>query len=328
MNTRTELLRPTRLLAPALAALTMTGCVFDSPYWGQSFSSTTASIPIQTWTTDKTRVVKIECHKASHAGLYPWGGPESWVHVVDITPSANASYDPKSGVVYSAGTPRVLPASCWHADAAYTPPKYTTALRATQLTASGSTTVYRVFDAAGLECLGREIGKGQSWFAWLSKSCALTYSGSTTLIPYVKIVTDTLGAAASASASMSLVASDFPARLKLDDERARWLADVFAGQRRDDPWAAGMEARLRNAYDVVVPDGTQLMDVACRATLCRVEVVHKDGLAQERFVQALAPSGLFSNDGHRGFAVHAGGKGGLSSVYYLAREGQGLPAPK
>jgi hypothetical protein len=188
MKTKPTATRTVATLALAAVTLTLTGCVFDSPYWAQTFDNTTSVVPIQTWTTDKTRDVKIECSQAYHGGLQPAFGPEDWHFVTNLTPSQSASYDPMGAMVYSAGKTMALPASCWYADTAYSPPKYMTALKASQLTASGTTTVYRVFDSAGLECLGREIGKGKSWFAWLSKNCALNYSGSSTALPWVRII--------------------------------------------------------------------------------------------------------------------------------------------
>ena len=319
-----------RLATASICALLMTGCVFDSPYWAQTFATTTTTVPMQTWTTDKTRTVKIECSQASHAGLYPWGGPEVWNLVTNITPSTNASYDPLNGVVYSAGKSMSLPAACWHADGAYSPPKYMTALRATQLTASGSTQVYQVFDAAGLECLGREIGKGKSWFAWINKGCALTYSGSTTPIPYVRIIATNLGAAAMAAPAPMARAAALPDAEQTaglaQDKQTTLLAKTFEGEGRDAAWAAPLEASLRAAFDKARPKGTELIGLDCRSSLCRVVVSHQDALAQLRFAAAMGPLGLFSNDGQRGAAVHSADAGAvIRSSYFIGRDGQTLP---
>jgi hypothetical protein len=316
------------LAAASVGGLLLTGCVFDSPYWAQTFATTTTAVPIQTWTTDKTRNIKIECSQASHAGLYPWGGPEVWTLVTNITPSTNASYDPLNGTIYSAGKLMSLPAACWHADGAYSPPKYMTALRATQLTASGSTQTYQVFDAGGLECLGREIGKGKSWFAWITKNCALTYSGSTTPIPYVRIIATDLGMAAMAAPApmaRALPAPTDKTTAPAPDTQTALLAKAFAAEPVDAAWAAPLEARLRAAFDKAHPAGTELNGLACRSSLCRVEVAHVDATAQWRFAAAMGPLGLFSNDGRRGAVAHGGEGDALTSVYFIAREGQELP---
>ncbi len=317
--------RLSRSFATLAVAVTLGGCVFDSPYWAQTFATTTASIPIQTWTTDKTRTVKIECSKSYHGGLYPFGGPEVWTLVTNITPSTNASYDPMSGVIYSAGKSMVLPAACWNADNAYSPPLYMTSLRATQLTSSGGTQTYFVFDPAGLECLGRENGKAKSWFGWISANCAMTYSGSTTQLPYVRIIANALGSGVSA-ASVVEAPSALQSR-RSDEPTAAELLQRLTGETQDASWAPVMEARLRGAFDSVMPEGTQLMETSCRATLCRAEVLHQDTKAQLRFVAALAPLGLFSNDGQRGVMQHSEEAAGLRATYYVAREGYSL-APR
>jgi hypothetical protein len=220
----------------------------------------------------------------------------------------------------------VLPAACWNADGAYSPPLYMTALRATQLTAGGSTTVYRVFDPAGLECLGRENGKGQSWFSWLSKGCALTYLGSFAAIPYVKIIANAEGAAALAapSASTALRAAPSSRVAPAAPVSGVALGKAFDAETIDTKWATAKEARLRVAYDTVHPEGTTLLEAACRSTMCRVEVLHNDAAAQERFVAALAPAGLFSNDGSSGAMVQRAEGRALRSTYFIGREGADL----
>ncbi len=317
--------RLSRTLATLAVAATLGGCVFDSPYWAQTFATTTTSIPIQTWTTDKTRTVKIECSKSYHGGLYPFGGPEVWTLVTNITPSTNASYDPLSGVIYSAGKSMVLPAACWNADNAYSPPLYMTSLRATQLTSSGSTQTYYVFDPAGLECLGRENGKAKSWFGWISANCGMTYSGSSTQLPYVRIIANALGSGV-APASVSDVPSTLKAR-RSEESTVAELSQRLTGETPDASWAPTMEAKLRGAFDTAMPEGTQLMETSCRATMCRAEVLHRDAKAQTRFVAALAPLGLFSNDGQRGVMQHSEEASGLRATYFIAREGHSL-APR
>ncbi len=305
------------------AAAFLSGCLFESPYWAQTFATTTTPIPIQTWTVDKTHNVKIECSQAYHGGLQPAFGPEVWLPVTDIVPSTLPSYDTNGAAIYSAGVKLSLPAACWYADGAYSPPKYMSALRATQLTSSGSTTTYRVFDLTGLECVGRENGKAGSWFSWLSKNCAKTYSGSSTLLPWVKVIANGPGAAAmsrSLPASAAMQAFSAPTNTVTADS----LNKRFQSEVTDLKWATPEQTRLRNSYDTVSPAGSMLLDLGCRSTLCRIEVSHVDGIAQERFVAALAPLGLFSNDGISGMVFHQGSKAELRSVYFIAREGHDL----
>ena len=322
--------RSSRTLRVALAlgaCATFSGCLFDTPYWAQTFATTTTSIPIQTWVTDKTVAVKIECSKAYHGGLYPFGGPEVWTFVTNITPSGNASYDPANGVIYSAGKMQVLPSACWHADGAYSPPLYMTALRATQ----GSSSTFFVFDAAGLACLGQKIGQGRSWFTW--SGCELKYSGSSTAIPYVRVIAGAPGAMATGSMSSAAPAVESAKTVSAEVLKSRREAQPDAallGQRLgtesvDASWASPMEASLRAAFDTASPEGSQLLETSCRSTMCRVDVMHADAAAQMRFAAALAPQGLFTNDGQRGFMQQTqDASGSLRSTYFIAREGHHL----
>ena len=312
---------PVRAALIALTTLPLTACLMDSPYFGQTFSSTTSEVPIQTWTTDKSRLVKIECSKAYHGGLYPAFGPETWLPVADVTPSSQPSYDPNGLAAYSAGVRQALSADCWHADGAYNPPKYMTALRATQQTASGSTTVFRVFDAAGLECLGREIGKARSWGGWISPGCALNYSNSSTPLPWVKIIATSQGAASMAMARpLSLKSAPTTTALTADE-----MARVHADEPYDEAWAAAMEKRLTEAFHDANPQGSALLSASCRHTMCKVEVLHADAQAALEFAEALAPYGLYSGDGEHGQQYDFRSDKGSGTVYYLARDAHRLP---
>lgn len=333
MNTSPDFRRPgsvpriPTLRAALVAAISvpLTACVLDSPYFGQTFASTTTAIPIQAWTGDNNRTVRIECSKAYHAGIYPWGGPEVWLPVADLTPSAVPSYDPNGGVTYSAGIKQALPAACWYADNAYTPPKYMTALRATQLNANGSTVTFRVFDAGGLECKGREVGKSRSWTGWVNAGCALTYSNSTTLLPWVRISSNTLGVAAMAAAAPTALTRKGEPPSSMNGPGADEMARAFDSEATDKTWAEGMQHQLLLAFSQTHPEGTDLQSASCRQTMCQVIVVHDDEAALGRFAAALAPYGLYSGDGQRGRRYDLATRAGLGAVYYLARDDHSLP---
>ena len=171
-----------RIVGVTAALLTLNGCLLTSPYWNQQFSSHTAVVPLQAWTTDKTKQVKFECAKAFHGGLYPSAGTASWVHISTVGPQQQSLKDSFGAKVYGAGKKTALPASCWRQDPGNS--VWYAAVRATQASTSG-TVSYQNFNKAGLECLGQKNGKATSWFGWIGKGCVATYSGSTTPIPYV-----------------------------------------------------------------------------------------------------------------------------------------------
>lgn len=171
-----------KLAGVATAVASLNGCLMTSPYWNQELSSHTDEVPLQSWTTNKNFIVKYECAKAYHGGLYPSPGSAVWVQIDTVNPTQQSLKDSFGAKVYGAGIKRVLPASCWRQDPANS--VWYTSVRATQTTNSGTTT-YKNFDKTGLECLGTEVGKATSWFAWLNKGCVKTYSGSSTSVPYV-----------------------------------------------------------------------------------------------------------------------------------------------
>ncbi|MBL8330186.1 MAG: hypothetical protein JNJ71_15200 [Rubrivivax sp.] len=320
-----------RTLLLIAAAAPLTGCVLESPYWGQKFASTTTPIPVQAWTTDKTRPLKLECSKAGHGGLYPFDGTESWTQVTTLMPSPDAAFDPSGDAIHGAGSKLSLPASCWYLDNAFDPPLYMTALRVTQGSANGGVQIYRVFNKLGLECMGRENGKAQSWFGWINKGCLQTYANSTTPVPYVRITATSLGVSASASLAAPLTqlaaAGDAAGTARSAPAAVLQLATLektFAAEAQDPRWAPSMEARLRGSYDSVSPLGTQVLDATCRSTMCRVDVQHADAAAQQRFMAAMLPARLFTQDGERGAMMPLDGRG-LRFAYFMAREGSTLP---
>lgn len=298
------------------SSLSLAACSMTSPYWGQTFDTTATAIPIQTWSPTANAAVRIDCSKAYHGGLYPpFDG--SWSFVTNISPTSSASYDPQGGVIYSAGKKMTLPADCWHADNAYNPPKYMTALRATQTGANGSVSTFRVFDQAGLACLGHEIGQSRSWSGWVNANCALTYSNSTTPIPYVRILASQQVAAAMArSRDDSLTIED-------NAPSADEMGAAFAREARDPDWAPAMEKRLQAAYFEAAAKGSELAQVSCRLTMCQAIVHHADEAAGVEFAIAMAPSALFTGDGIQGRRYAS--KDGRAVTYYLAREANELP---
>lgn len=171
-----------KLALTAITLSTLSGCLLTSPFWNQEFSTHTAAVPLQAFTTDASQQVKFQCAKAAHFGLYPDASSAAWVTIANVTPNSSGSLDPLAGLIYSAGIKTALPASCWRQDPANS--VWYSAVRATQGSGS-SITEYKTFNKTGLECLGQEIGKATSWVGWIGKGCEATYSGSTTAIPYV-----------------------------------------------------------------------------------------------------------------------------------------------
>ncbi len=170
-----------KLFGLAMALLTLSGCM-TSPYWNQEFEDRTGLIPLQSFTTDKTKVVKFECAKAFHGGLYPDEGSAEWVLIDTVMPSQQSLKDSFGSKIYGAGIKRVLPDSCWRQDGSNS--VWYSSVRATQGSGSNLRN-FSTFDRDGLECLGRENGKATRYSGYIGKGCVKTYFESTEPIPYV-----------------------------------------------------------------------------------------------------------------------------------------------
>lgn len=171
-----------KALGAAIISASLSGCLLTSPYWNQVFSDHTKPIPMQAWTTDKTKQIKFECAQSFHGGLYPSAGSASWVLVANVGPQSQPLLDSFGSKIYGASKFAPLPAACWRKDPGND--QWYAAVRATQ--GSGASAVsYSTFDKAGLACLGQQNGQATSWFGWITKDCTKTYSGSSNDIPYV-----------------------------------------------------------------------------------------------------------------------------------------------
>lgn len=165
-------------------SFSLSGCLLTSPFWGQTYDARSETVTLQSYTIETGTPVVYQCSKAYHGGLYPFTG-NTWITIASVYPSTHAMYDSNGIEAYTASKSLVLPSDCWHYDNANN--KYTSAIRAN---ISGNSSAFSVFDESGLACLGEEIGAAGSWVAWINAGCALTYSNSSTKIPYVKIFAD------------------------------------------------------------------------------------------------------------------------------------------
>jgi hypothetical protein len=83
---------------------------------------------------------------------------------------------------------------------------------------------------------------------------------------------------------------------------------------------------LRTLFDSVRPEGSQLVQLDCRSTICRADIAHQDAQARQRLIAALGATGSFTNDGEQGLLSSFEDKGGLRSSYFMARDKHKLPA--
>lgn len=98
------------------------------------------------------------------------------------------------------------------------------------------------------------------------------------------------------------------------------VALAFAGQRVDPDWSGRTERTLEQSVGAVLPQGSRLRGVACRASLCRLELEHPSEAALDRFRE----EALFGAHVVWRGAVYETreptASGGFVTVAYLARD--------
>jgi hypothetical protein len=119
------------------------------------------------------------------------------------------------------------------------------------------------------------------------------------------------------------------ARPALGVEEAQDRLDTFFLEERTDA-SGGQEARqvIHGRIDAVLPERSSLLAVDCHASLCRIETMHTTLEDFQEFVRSgfMAPETRLWNGGFFASVVGESAGGEVTTVAYLARDGQGLPA--
>jgi len=152
---------------------TLSGCLLISPYHGKVLTSRTASIPFQSWTTNKSTPLRVECMRTNRFGPDTTSyGP--WHEISTIPVSISASRDLKGGIMYSASKEITLPDSCWYRNGSNG--WYYTSLRILQENGnSGNDAQFHTVDRDGIRCVAESVADKGSWIAWVSDSCFFSY---------------------------------------------------------------------------------------------------------------------------------------------------------
>jgi hypothetical protein len=112
-----------------------------------------------------------------------------------------------------------------------------------------------------------------------------------------------------------------------DGERQQKLRALFATQfsreSDDASWSRQTEASLSQAVTHAAFDGSRILAIGCRTSLCQLEVGHDSEAAREEFVEDFPFTLPFDTEVFYQRLEEAGGK--ESTVMYLARAGQHLP---
>jgi hypothetical protein len=104
------------------------------------------------------------------------------------------------------------------------------------------------------------------------------------------------------------------------------LDRTFTSENADSRWAGPAANDAVRAISGSLPDGSQLSEVNCRATLCRIATTHHSMEAFRAYNEAAfgKPERMPWNGGVYS-AVREQSSGGIVAVAFLAKDGLGLP---
>lgn len=106
----------------------------------------------------------------------------------------------------------------------------------------------------------------------------------------------------------------------------------FTADEKDHAWAREAESVAATKLRDLLPQGSELRSLQCRGSMCRIETMHADLTAYQQFVQsaALDPTTHLWNGGMFSTIVDDAPTpdGRLTTVAYIAREGEPLPTPR
>ena len=91
----------------------------------------------------------------------------------------------------------------------------------------------------------------------------------------------------------------------------------MAAQGVDMAWSSAAENQIRQSFADNFPQGSNIVDVKCRTTLCQVQIVHDSEEAKENFIEEFPDSIPWD---HEGFFYNAEENGIISSSVYITRE--------
>ena len=114
-------------------------------------------------------------------------------------------------------------------------------------------------------------------------------------------------------------------------DEERYLQTVSAGydsalasEELDQQWATSEESGFRDRLRTNAPPGTDLGNIACRSTLCRVVLNHSTDDAKEQLMSSLhSVVGARQSQVFYRYVYNPGGT--VSTILYVSRDGERLP---
>jgi hypothetical protein len=104
-----------------------------------------------------------------------------------------------------------------------------------------------------------------------------------------------------------------------------FLHDTFVAERKDPVWSLQAERQVSDAFNMnEIAAGSQLQQLSCQATLCRIESRHKDENAERAFLSRLGRLESFG-DAEAFSERFERPDGSIEAITYVSRSGHQLP---
>lgn len=102
------------------------------------------------------------------------------------------------------------------------------------------------------------------------------------------------------------------------------LSSRFYAEDVDRNWSATARQKFQSRLSAAIPNGSRLVSLECKSSMCRAEISHPSMEAHQSFVQsAFMPPAQWEGSTMVSLKEESGERS-VTSVAFLAREGQGL----
>lgn len=93
----------------------------------------------------------------------------------------------------------------------------------------------------------------------------------------------------------------------------------------DDIWAPEMQETIATTLQNQKFGGSELVTVACKSSLCRIDVEHDNADAESEFLHSFVPTAGYT-DTEVFYSRSEGSDGRSEMTYYISRDGLGMPS--
>lgn len=92
----------------------------------------------------------------------------------------------------------------------------------------------------------------------------------------------------------------------------------------DNHWATSLESKINDSLELNLDDDTNLSEIRCETSLCKIEVDHKNTDSKSQFMINITKIDAF-NDKETFYKTTLNSDGSESTILYVARDGFRLP---